>query len=73
MRKLSEDQTANGFFHGFGRPAANALKHAGIHSVEQLAGYTQKAILAMHGIGPASLPVLKQKLKDRGLAFRKPE
>ncbi|RYZ49400.1 MAG: hypothetical protein EOP49_16350 [Sphingobacteriales bacterium] len=67
----SEDEKADSFFDGFARPAASALKHAGINSAEQLAGYTQKAILAMHGIGPASLPVLKQKLKDRGLDFSK--
>lgn len=56
---------------GLGNPARRALEHAGITSVEKLAAYSEKEILALHGLGPASLPKLRQGLAEVGLAFKK--
>ncbi len=51
-------------------PARNTLLHNGIDTVEKLAAYTEKEILAMHGIGKASLPLFKEALEDAGLNFK---
>lgn len=50
-------------------PARRALENAGITTVKQLAAHTEREILALHGMGKASLPVLRKMLKDAGKAF----
>ncbi|MBM7836811.1 DNA-directed RNA polymerase alpha subunit [Alkalihalobacillus xiaoxiensis] len=50
-------------------PARRALLHAGITTVERLSTYTEKDILQLHGIGPASLPTLRTCLEEEGLSF----
>ncbi len=64
-------QPTDGFLSLFSAPARRALEKKGITSVKQLAKFTELEILSLHGIGPASLPVLKKALKDEGLSFRK--
>lgn len=51
-------------------PARRALENAGITTIQQLAKHTQKEILALHGMGPASLPKLKAALATAGLDFK---
>jgi predicted RecB family nuclease len=52
-------------------PARRALENEGITSLKKLATYSEKEILALHGIGPSAIPKLKAALKEEGLAFRK--
>ncbi|MBX3004339.1 MAG: hypothetical protein KF821_00755 [Anaerolineales bacterium] len=58
------------FLAQLSNPARSALEHAGITTLSKLAKYTEKEILGLHGIGPASMPTLRKVLKDAGLAFR---
>ena len=51
-------------------PARRALENAGINSVEKLSAYTEKQILHLHGMGPASLPLLRVALKEAQLSFK---
>ena len=51
-------------------PARRALENAGIDSLEKLATKTEGEILRLHGMGPASLPLLLAALKEKGLAFK---
>jgi DNA-directed RNA polymerase alpha subunit len=53
------------------RPSHNALAHAGITTLTKLSKYSEKEILALHGVGPASMPELKAALKKCGLSFTK--
>ena len=62
----------SGFLSLLSSPARNALVHEGITSVEKLAGYSEKEILSIHGIGPASLPALRKALAGENRRFRKP-
>ncbi len=66
--KLKEP--ASGFLGLLSNPARNALLHYGIDTVEKLAGYTEKEVLALHGIGRASLPAFKKALEEAGLDFK---
>jgi len=65
-----ENKPAEGLFSGLSAPARRALQQAGIQTEEQLAKFTQKEILTLHGMGPASLPILIEALGKKGLEFR---
>ncbi|MBV9960990.1 MAG: hypothetical protein JO072_01975 [Parafilimonas sp.] len=52
-------------------PAQRALKNNGITTLKQLAKFSEKDILKLHGIGPSSIPKLKEALKKEGLDFKK--
>lgn len=52
-------------------PARSALVHEGIDTLEKLSKYTEKEILKIHGIGPASLPTMRALLEEKGLSFKK--
>lgn len=59
-----------GFLATLSGPARRALENAGITTIQHLAKHTQKEILALHGMGPASLPKLKAALAAAGLDFK---
>lgn len=61
---------AKGFLALLSNPARSALEHASITTLARLAKHSEKEILALHGVGPASMPVLRKALKDAGLGFR---
>ncbi len=67
----NENKPAEGFFAELSAPARRALQNNGINTLEQLAGYSKKEILAFHGMGPASIPSLTDALKAAGLSFKK--
>lgn len=50
-------------------PARRALTQAGISTLEELSKYSEAEILKLHGVGPKSLPVLRQALDNEELAF----
>ena len=54
-------------------PVRRALAMAEITTLETLASYSEKEILALHGIGPRASPVLYTALQSVGLAFRREE
>lgn len=51
-------------------PARSALLHENITSLETLAAYSEKEILALHGVGPASIPTMKKLLAEEGYSFK---
>jgi hypothetical protein len=50
-------------------PARSALENQGISEFSILAKYKGSEILKLHGIGPSSIPILRQALWDEGLDF----
>ncbi len=52
-----------------GAPARRALERENIRTLEDLAKLTEKDLLKLHGMGPASIPKLKKALKDNGFSF----
>lgn len=66
----AERKPQGGFMSELGAPARRALENAGIHTVKELSRYTQQEILQLHGMGPSSLPKLKQALQQHGLNFK---
>ncbi|WP_027965081.1 RNA polymerase alpha subunit C-terminal domain-containing protein [Halalkalibacillus halophilus] len=65
-----EKAPSSGFLSKLSSPARNALLHEGIDTLEKLSTFTEKEILKIHGIGPASLPTMRDSLKEEGLSFQ---
>lgn len=66
-----ERNSATAFLAELSAPARRALESKGIKTVQQLASYSKKGILSLHGMGPASIPKLINALSEAGLAFKK--
>ena len=66
-----ERAPADGFLSELGAPARRALEGAGITTPELLSKYSEKEILKLHGMGPSSIPKLKDALKKSGFNFKK--
>jgi len=65
-----ENKPTSGFLSTLSSPARNALVREGIDSLQELANYTEKDILKIHGIGPASIPSMRSSLEEVGLSFK---
>ena len=57
-------------FAKLSQPAQRALANAGISTLEQLSAFSEKELLKLHGMGKASLPMLRELLGKRGLTFK---
>lgn len=56
-----------------GRPARDALAEIGITRASQLAAYTEKQLLALHGVGPKAIRLLREAgvtLREAGECLR---
>jgi DNA-directed RNA polymerase alpha subunit len=67
----NEKQPADGFLSTLSAPARRALENNGIHTLEKLSAFTEKDLLAFHGMGPGSIPKLKTALASKKLSFKK--
>lgn len=66
----NERKPDDGFMSLLSAPARRALQHHGITSLHELSQYTEKEILAFHGMGPKSMPILRNALQEKGLSFK---
>ncbi len=69
-RCAKENKPSSGFLAAFSSPVINALRREGIDTVQKLANYTEKEILALHGVGKTSLPRFHEALEAAGLQFK---
>lgn len=53
-----------------GQPAQRALKEVNIVTLIQLCDYTETELLALHGIGPKAIRILKEFLVKEGLYYK---
>jgi predicted flap endonuclease-1-like 5' DNA nuclease len=53
-----------------GSVAPRALAAHGITRYEQLTEMTEQDLLAMHGVGPKAIRILREELQARGRSFR---
>jgi len=59
------------FLGRIGAPARRALEQQGIQTLKQLAKYSERELLALHGVGSKAVGLLRTLLKDQGLRFKK--
>lgn len=50
-----------------GRPALAALRAAGIDQLSDVARLREEELLALHGVGPRAVRLLRAELAERGL------
>ena len=55
-----------------GRPATRALTQADHSGLGQLTELTEADLVALHGVGPKAVRILRETLAARGLSFRRP-
>ena len=65
-----EKPAAANFLALLSAPARRALEAENISELEPLATYRVRDILALHGIGKTSIPILIKALEDKGLSFK---
>jgi hypothetical protein len=46
-----------------------ALENAGVQDLRELAGWSENDLLALHGMGPKAVSILRARLADEGLTF----
>ena len=63
MNKMSE-------LPRIGAPATRALNNAGILSLDDVTQWSEVDLLALHGVGPKAIRILREHLDDLGLAFK---
>ena len=66
-----ERKPSSDFLSKIVAPARRALEREGIDSLLKLSKYTEKELLEFHGMGPGSIPRLRNALHEKGLSFRK--
>ena len=66
----ANNKPVDGFLSLRSGPARAAIIAAGINSLEALAGYSEKEILRLHGVGKASLPVFRKALAEEGRTLK---
>jgi hypothetical protein len=69
-RELPPEAFSGAFPPSIGRPANAALVNIGITTLEQVAALTEKELLAIHGVGPKAVRILKEELAKGGLSFK---
>lgn len=52
-----------------GALASRALRSAGWTTLEELARHSEQELLALHGLGPRAIRLLRTALAERGLDF----
>ena len=68
----SDVHPGSDLLHGIGRPATRALLEVEIDTVEKVSQHSEKDLLALHGVGPKAVRILRETLAEQGLAFRDP-
>lgn len=52
-----------------GRPATSALLGIGVTSLAEVAQRSERELLALHGVGPRAVRILREALAERGETF----
>lgn len=65
----TEDEDGTPLPRGIGNPATQALAVEGITTLEQVSRTREKDLLALHGVGPKAVRVLREALAEQGLSF----
>ena len=73
MPKSKRSSNVAAFPKGIPQPALRALASLGITRLDQVTRFTEAQLLALHGMGPKALGIIKAELRARGKTLaRKP-
>lgn len=60
----------DGFLSLLSAPARRALEGKGITTPEQVSAFSEKELLALHGLGPSTIPKIKDALAAKRLTLK---
>ncbi|WP_437662188.1 DNA-binding protein [Sorangium sp. So ce1182] len=69
MPSKTREQPESALPKGIGKPATRALASVGISRLDQVARWTEPQLLALHGVGPKAVGVIKAALEAQGKAL----
>jgi hypothetical protein len=72
MPKKTDVNLGSAFPKGMGKPALRALASAGLDRLDQMTGVTESELLALHGVGPKAIGIIKVALRAQGKSLAKP-
>lgn len=67
----SDLESLTDFPIGMGKVAPRQLIASGIKDIKATINYTEKELLAIHGVGPKAMRILKEELAKNGLELKK--
>jgi hypothetical protein len=67
----AERKPESGLLSSLSAPARRALERESIATAKDLSNFTKREILALHGVGPSTIPTLERALAAAGLSFKK--
>jgi hypothetical protein len=65
-----EKRPQDGFLSLLSAPARRSFQNEGIDSLIKVSQKSIKEILALHGVGNATIPTLEKPMKEVGLTFK---
>jgi hypothetical protein len=72
MPRTSGSISGSDFPAGLSQPALRAFAAAGLTRLADFARVSEAELLALHGVGPKAVRVLRPALEERGLRFASP-
>ncbi len=73
-RLAARADSANGGAHtlpgSIGKPATQALLAAGVTTLDEVIHWTECELLALHGVGPKAIRVLRESLSEQGMTLK---
>ncbi|HTN91510.1 MAG TPA: helix-hairpin-helix domain-containing protein [Sorangium sp.] len=66
MPSKTKEQPESALPKGIGKPATRALASVGISRLDQVARLSEAQLLALHGVGPKAVGVIKAALEAQG-------
>ncbi|WP_437809239.1 DNA-binding protein [Sorangium sp. So ce1078] len=71
MPSKPKEQTEFALPKGIGKPATRALALVGVSRLDQVTRFSEAQLLALHGVGPKAVGVLKAALEAQGKSLAK--
>lgn len=71
MPSRTPEQSESTLPKGIGKPATRALATVGVTSLDQVTRFTQSQLLALHGMGPKAIGIIKDALRAQSKSLAK--
>jgi hypothetical protein len=68
---MNTDETKSDLPAGLGKPAQRALARAGYLRLDQFTRLSEAEVLALHGMGPKAVGLIRSALAAKGQSFGK--
>ncbi|WP_437731707.1 DNA-binding protein [Sorangium sp. So ce1335] len=73
MPSRTKEQPQSSFPKGIGKPAQRALASVGVSRLDQVTRFTEAQLMALHGMGPKAIGLIKAVLQADGKTLARGE